>query len=161
MHWLKMMMACPRHVPHCVCVSLRVCLGVVECRAGSCALQVVFECVVTFRLPLRSAVRPRASHNTGLHARATAHRARTFMGETACTVVVPEKGRQAGEKGFCVGTKRLIRPPTPPDTPQRKHQHQVRTDGTRNISARLRSITRAWRRRCRAGEACRATASRA
>ena len=25
-----------------------------------------------------------ASHNTGLHARATAHRARTFMGETAC-----------------------------------------------------------------------------
>merc|ERR1711935_735683 len=58
MHWLKMMMACPGHVPYCVCVSLRVCLGVVECRAGSCALQVVFECVVTFRLPLRSAVRP-------------------------------------------------------------------------------------------------------
>ena len=35
----------------------------------------------------------------------------------------PEKRERGSRKGVCVGTKRLIRPPTPPDTPKRKHQH--------------------------------------
>jgi hypothetical protein len=50
-----------------------------------------------------------------------------------------ENGGGTRKKMFCVGTKRLIRPPTHPDTPQRKHQHQVRIDGTRKVSARFRS----------------------
>ena len=50
-----------------------------------------------------------------------------------------ENGGGSREKMFCVDTKRLIRPPTHPDTPTQAPTPEVRIDGTRNVSARFRS----------------------